>query len=102
MDITSVEWSLSLLGMREKGKGAPFSPREGIFTGSFHHELLRNQLLWSAGLCAGSYQLPIIKTLTNPGVNVRLNKIDYYICGAICVNDLISPPYASTEARMES
>lgn len=67
---------------------------------SFHHELLWTRLLWSAALCSGNYQLPIIKILTEP----QSEWMRLIIYGSICAN--LTPfsfsSHASSEAGMKS
>lgn len=95
---------------RREKKGAPSGrvkiPEKAWWLVVFHHELLRRELFWSAGLCSRSINCPLLRLWLNPRVNVRLNEVDYYIYGSICANLIppppSPPPYASAEAGMKS
>lgn len=81
---------------RREKKGAPSGrvkiPEKAWWLVVFHHELLRSELFWSAGLCSRSINCPLLRLWLNPRVNVRLNEVDYYIYGSICANLIPSPP----------
>lgn len=82
---------------RREKKGAPSGrvkiPEKAWWLVVFHHELLRSELFWSAGLCSRSINCPLLRLWLNPRVNVRLNEVDYYIYGSICANLIPPPPF---------